>query len=386
VNATATAPSIGNVLLVANFPSDTAYAWWLMEEFWTAIGDFFIAAGGRAYLAYPQVSTLSERIQQSRLEVVTLTVPGHTLEERASADEFVRQQQIRTIYFTDRPWFNLDYARLRRAGVRNILIHDHTPGDRPPVTGLKRLVKASRNRMPGFTADYMFCVSPLMRERDITNGCIPAARCLVVQNGIRPLKAPPDRKALRASLGIPSDTFVVITTGRAHPYKRFDFVISTAAALRDTQPELKVLFLLIGDGPAFDHLQRLVTELDLGSRVRLLGYRSDTQQVLFAADAAMHAALGEGFSLSIVEYMSAGLPVLVPDIPSVSQAITDGIEGFVYPSNSGSAACERLERLIRDPRLASAMSVRSKKRADTSFTLDNTLTSLKAHIESIHRA
>lgn len=373
--------STDNVLLVANFPSDTAYAWWLMEEYWIAIGNYFIARGGRAYLAYPQVSTLSERIQQSALEVVSLSVPGSTAEELSAVAGFIRERRITTIYLTDRPWLSKEYGLLRRAGIRHILIHDHTPGDRPPVTGVRRLFKAIRNRLPKVTADYMFCVSPLMRERDIRNGCIPAERCLVVQNGIRPLTPPANRETLRARLSIPPDAFAVITTGRAHPYKRFDFVIRTAAAIRAARPDLRVIFILIGDGPAFGELQQLVAELGLQDSVWLLGYRNDTQEILFAADAAMHAALGEGFSLSIVEYMSAGLPVLVPDIPSVSQAISDAVDGFIYSSNDENSARAHLETLIDDPNKLDQMGRAAKRHADSSFTLDGALTSLTARIE-----
>lgn len=381
VNATTAAPTIGNVLLVANFPSDTAYAWWLMEEFWIMIGTFFQTHGGSVYLAYPQVRSLSERVQQSDLEVVTLTVPGGTTEERARADKFIQERRITTVYLTDRPWFSVDYAHLRRAGVRNILIHDHTPGDRPPITGLKRFFKTIRNRLPRVTADYIFCVSPLMRERDISNGCIPAERCLVVQNGIQPLTPLVDRTTIRASLGIPGDAFVVVTTGRAHSYKRFDFVIKTAAAVRQAQPELHVIFLLIGDGPAFGELQELVRGLNLQGTVHLLGYRSDAKNILFAADAAMHAALGEGFSLSIVEYMSAALPVLVPDIPSVKQAIRPGRDGAVYATVDDAAAI--ILNLSRDRSEARRIGQEARANASANFTLERSVQELEKHLQII---
>ena len=53
---------------------------------------------------------------------------------------------------------------------------------------------------------------------------------------------------------------------------------------------------------------------------------------------AIHPAEGEAFSLSILEYMSAGLAVIVPDTPSVSQAIDHEHGGLGYPRGDSGAA------------------------------------------------
>lgn len=364
----------GNVLMVANYPSDTAYAWWLMEQFWLTLADEIQRRGGKAYLAYPEVRGVSEAIQNSAIEVRALSVlapRGSSARKEALA--FIRQHDIRTVYLTDRPWYSLDYLALRMAGVRRILIHDHTPGDRPNATGVKRLLKTTRNRLPWLTADYVFCVSELMRERDIKNGCIPADRCLTVQNGIPPLHSSADRVDTRLALEIPAASCVVITTGRAHPYKRFDFVVRTAAKVRAMDPSRDIRFVLVGDGPALEDLQKLVSELDLLDRVLLLGYRRDTHDLLRAADIAMHAALGEGFSLSVVEYMSASLPVLVPDIPSVKQAIDHEINGFVYPADDVEAAANAIVDLASNEGRRQQMGTAAKRKADDRYALTTCL-------------
>jgi glycosyltransferase involved in cell wall biosynthesis len=361
-----------NVLLVSNYPSDVGYAWWLMEHFWTLIAEHFEARGGKAFLAYPSITELPESIRKSNIVAVEMDTLGAGTNRRKAIEEFIKTHNIRHIYLTDRPWFNLDYAYMRRAGAKNIVIHDHTPGDRPRVRGLKGLIKSIRNRLPLICADSQLCVSDLMRKRSISNGRIPANRCHVVQNGIPAVElGKSSRQSLLGNLDIPVDSRICITTGRAAPYKRFDFIIDTAAELQRVMPENNLVFLLIGDGPAHSALRDKVIDLKLEKQVRLPGFMANARDILGTADIAMHAALGEGFSLSVVEYMSAGLPVLVPDIPSVKQAIDHGKNGYIFPKDDPSAAAAFIANLLQNEKTRRSMGRLAREKANTRYSLDN---------------
>ncbi|MEP1216122.1 MAG: glycosyltransferase family 4 protein [Marinobacter sp.] len=365
--------------MVSNYPSDVGYAWWLMEHFWTLIADAFAASGSKTFLAYPTITSLPEALSGSSITPIELEFPASSPWPMKNIRNFIQDNNIHYIYFTDRAWYNPRYAALRQAGVKKIVVHDHTPGDRPPVGGIKGLFKFIRHRLPFVCADSQLCVSELMRTRSIENGRLPAHRCHVVQNGIPPVqKTQRSRESLLRNLNIPTDSQICITTGRAHPYKRFDFIIDTAAALRQLNPDHSLVFLLIGDGPAYPELKQKVSDLGLDNRVLMPGFRTDARDFVSVADVAMHAALGEGFSLSIVEYMSAGLPVLVPDIPSVKQAIDHGKNGFVYEKNNCSNAAAFLNRLISDDQERRVMGSKAREKANSHYSLENCSREFKA--------
>lgn len=360
----------GNILCVSNYASDVGYAWWLMEHFWCVLAGIFEAAGRRAFLAYPRVKNIPESIASTSLEVAELTLPWTSSKQKTKAKAFVENNGIETIYFTDQPYFNTRYAELKHWGVRTIIVHDHTPGDRPPVNGLRGAVKSLRNRLDFCCADGVLCVSDLMRRRSILNGRIPQAKCHTVQNGIVPLEPKAGNKSkVRKALGIPESAFIVITTGRAHPYKRFDFIIDVAAVHRRLFPNDQVFFLLVGDGPAMPDLREQASKLKLQDSVKLLGYRSDVHDLLSTSDLALHAALGEGFSLSIIEYMSSRLPVLVPDIPSVSQAVDHAQNGFVYDKDDVEAVARHIHSLASDRAFCGALGGNAKDKADSKYSL-----------------
>lgn len=376
-----------NLLLVSNYPSDTAYAWWLMEHFWVSIADYSTKLGHRVYLAYPEVTSLSNTIKAAPIDVIELTIPWTTSEQALHAKRFIRQNDIFLVYFTDQLYFHFQYALMRRYGIQHIHVHDHTPGDRPPVRGIRGALKAVKNRLPWITADKLICVSEHMRNRNIQHGRIPSHKCVVVQNGIKPISCRQNTiSATRTRLDIHSDTIVVTTTGRAHPYKRFDFIIESAKALETLTPELDVIFLLVGDGPALPLLRSQISNLKLNEKVRLLGFRNDVHEILCASDIALHAALGEGFSLSIVEYMSAGLPVLVPAIASVSQAITHNKTGLIYEKDDPYSAASYIAQLAEDTGKRLAIGAAARNKANSSYTLDQCTQSLINTVKGIYAA
>jgi glycosyltransferase involved in cell wall biosynthesis len=362
----------GNVLLVSNYPSDTGYAWWLMERLWATFATLAAEGGNRTFLAYPALRGLSEAVRAADIEAVEMSFPWQSSQQRESLIRFIKERRIETLYLTDQPYFSVLYPPLRRAGIRRIIVHDHTPGDRPNAAGLRAALKRLRNRLEAFTADLFINVSPAMRLRSIHSGCVPESKCVAVQNGIDPVRCDARlRGTIRESLGIRPDSVVIVSSGRAHPYKRFDFIVRVAAAMRSVA-DGDYVFALVGDGDMIPKLRAQIDALGLADKVRLLGFRSDVRDILCAADIAIHASLGEGFSLSIVEYMSSGLPVIVPDIPSVSQAIEPGVTGLVYPRDNVERAAEHVMALCNDAARRAEMGRAAKQKADSAYTSGRT--------------
>ncbi len=338
-----------SLLCVANYRPDVGFAWWLMENFWVELAELGRRRGLEPLLVYPAEGPIPERIREAGFEVLTQAFPGNSLGALMASLELVRSHRVRCIYFTDRGFSNLAYLTLRLAGVRIIVNHDHTPGDRPSVGGLKGAAKAAWRRFRPAACDLQICVSPMIRDRAIHNARIPADRVAVVQNGIAPIECSGDRHYAHRALGLAQDLQICMTVGRAHPYKRVDFVIEVARRCVFDLGCERLAFVHCGDGPDLERLSDLVHRAGLDGRFILAGRRADVQDLLCSADIAMHAAMGEAFSLAIVEYMSAALAVLVPDIPTVRQAIRHQETGLVYPDGDADSAARLLADLVKQP-------------------------------------
>lgn len=360
--------SDGNILLVANYEPDVGYAWWLMERFWKMIAIEQVRNGKQTFLAYPDFLTKPKFDETLGINVIKLAIDLKSAKGIRQLGEFIKVNKISSIYLTDRPYFNVWYGYLRFKGLRKIVVHDHTPGDRPKIRGMKRLLKTVRNRLVYFVADYVINVSKLMTNRAMVNGCFPKRKCLTVQNGIKPIVWCSIKKQLkRDELGLDADTVVVVTSGRLHAYKRVDFIIRAFSDVAK-RIDLKSVLLIVGEGVEEEKLRELVRSCGSTSQIKFLGFRSDVDDVLLASDIAFHASKGEGFSLSVVEYMSAKLPVLVPSTPSVCQAIDHRKNGYIFKQDDQADAQLGLFNLIENFESRSSLGENAKAKADALFS------------------
>ena len=322
----------GNILLVANWESNVGYAWWLMENFWAAISDNFEKQGKTSYLIYPKISQIPNSIADSNIEVLEHDFRNRSLSNLKKLYRLVKQNNIKYVYLTDAPFYSLFYLILRLWGVKKIVIHDHTPGDRTPASGFLKFLKSTTQRIPFFTADHFIAVTDFVYERFINVACIPPNKCSCASNGITPIDLENiNYNYAQNTFCIPKDRIIIVSTGRASYYKGIDFLIECANELINNQGLDQLHFLYCGDGPNLNDFKSLVIQYKLEDKFTFAGNRSDIREILPSCDIGFHTSSGEvGYSLSILEYMSAGLATVVPDRPSTSLAITRNENGVIY--------------------------------------------------------
>jgi len=127
---------------------------------------------------------------------------------------------------------------------------------------------------------------------------------------------------------------------------------------------------LVGDGRGRSAAEKMAGELGLSERVEFLGVREDTASILASSQVFVLSSRREGFPLSILEAMRAGLPVIASDVGGVGEAVEDGKTGFTVPVADVDALSERLGRLIDDPALRQRMGEAGRERFLNRFTLD----------------
>jgi len=344
-----TEPGQGNILLVANYESNVGYAWWLMENFWAEIARHFRTQGRQCFLIYPKVNEIPPRILDSGIRVLEHDFSDSGAGAMGRLHRLIRQHGITALYLTDRPYHSWRYPLLRWSGIRRIVIHDHTPGERPPVQGIRRRVKQLLYAVPGLLADHFIGVSRFVYERMISNGCLPPDRCAYVLNGIEPVNRDPAlRYYVHDEQGIPRDAIIVVTTGRATFYKGIDFLVRCANRVVREGHRDNVYFLHCGSGPDLDRFRELARELQVDHRFFFLGQRQDVRKILQSCDIGIQASKGEAFSLSILEYLSAGVATMVPDNCGNSEAVADRENGLLYRTAQLDDAVSKLLELIDD--------------------------------------
>jgi glycosyltransferase involved in cell wall biosynthesis len=133
----------------------------------------------------------------------------------------------------------------------------------------------------------------------------------------------------------------LVATSNNQPYKDYPLLINTMAALSDKP----IILDIYGNG--MDSLKSLVAELKI-SNVKFCGVIPDVTKVLKNYSAYIIAShSGEGFSLSLLEAINAGLPVICSNIPQFTEAV--GEEAIVFEKSNMKDLVHKLTEVIEQP-------------------------------------
>lgn len=319
-----------------------------MENFWVTIAQNCCGPDRKCVLAYPVINEIPEAIRRSPIETIELNFRDRSIRNLMRIRQSLRTHDIGFIYFSDHPPTSIFYAILRLFGTKRIVIHDHTPGERQRPGKLHAVLKRIANNTPFIAVDLWIAVTDFVHRRHLEVAQVPSAKCALVPNGIHPIRlATADRQYAQKLFEISEDSIVIITTGRANKYKNIDFFIECANEIIHRRNQNRFHFLYCGDGPAMNDLRRLVDEYDIADHFTFAGNRSDVRQILPSCHVGFHAARGEvGYSLSILEYMSAGLVTVVPSGPSTSLATSNLIDGILYTPGDIHEACDAIQTVL----------------------------------------
>ena len=242
-----------------------------------------------------------------------------------------------------------------------------TPGVPPLQAALYRQVE----RLVGPLASRIITVSEYDRRLGLAARVAPEDRLVTVHNGMPDvppeLRADPARSPAR-----------LVMVARYGAQKDHPTLLRALADLRQHPWELD----LIGDGPSMGQTEALATELGLAGRVRFLGQRSDVDRILAAAQVSLLITNWEGFPLSILEAMRAGLPVVASSVGGVPESVRDGESGYLIPRADVPHLRDRIERLLTDPALRARLGAAGRAR----FVRDFTLSASVARTLGVYRA
>ncbi len=125
--------------------------------------------------------------------------------------------------------------------------------------------------------------------------------------------------------------------------------------------------LLVGEGPLRPAVEQAISAAGLSDRVECSGDRSDIAELLAAADLFVLATKWEGLPLSILEAMRAGLPVIATNVGGVSEAVTNGITGYLTRLGDVEDMRNRLSEVLSSRQLLKLMGQAARARYERDF-------------------
>ena len=168
--------------------------------------------------------------------------------------------------------------------------------------------------------------------------------------------------------------------GRLKKYKGVDLVIRGFARLADPSATLEIA----GAGDFRPALEALAASLDLGARVRFLGFISEEEKLslLRRAWAVALASPKEGWGLTNVEAEACATPVVASNSPGIRESVRDGETGFLVPHGDIEALAAAFRRLSASRDLVTTMGAKARAFAET-FTWERAAGETEAHLKGV---
>lgn len=130
---------------------------------------------------------------------------------------------------------------------------------------------------------------------------------------------------------------------------------------------------LIGDGPLRAPAHAAVEAAGLAARVNFMGTRDDVPARLADAQIFVLPTTREGFPISVLEAMRAGLPVVASNVGGISEAVIEGETGSLVPASQVAPLTDRLSALVADPGLRQRQGQAGRRRFGEEFAFSTHL-------------
>ncbi len=240
----------------------------------------------------------------------------------------------------------------------------HSVGKEPP-----RRFDAIRRRMEKWALRYgaqrVIAVGEAVAEAHSDE--VAPGRMVVIPNAILSAGDLPaeKRRALRVDMVGDPALRIIISVGRLTAEKGFDDLLRALAQMRADYPSLAVV--IVGRGAVYQKLQALIDELGLQGRAFLLGERHDVPELLVASDMFVLASYREGLSLSVLEAMAAGLPVVATDVGETARIVGHDA-GLVVPPGEPAVLAQAIASVLDNWELARQWGRAGKQRVDADYS------------------
>jgi glycosyltransferase involved in cell wall biosynthesis len=219
-------------------------------------------------------------------------------------------------------------------------------------------------------ADMITCDSEVIKREIIQLTGYPAEKIIVFPRGVDLGWFKPSfslRDVMRRKLGIENKK-VIIMNRRFKPVYGIEYFLKALPQVWSKIPDVYVL--LLGSGPLENELRKIVEELNLEPIVKFIGEVSYREMPLYlnASDLYVSSSLSDGTSVSLLEAMACGLPVVVTDVPAIMEWVVNGENGIVVPRKSIDELAQAIIYLLQNEDIRKKMGERNiliaKERAD----------------------
>lgn len=226
-------------------------------------------------------------------------------------------------------------------------------------------------RLTSSWADRIVCVSEAVRGVVLRRESVDRRNTVVIHNGVERLeRAESDVSRTKSELGVGADDLIVgMVANMNRAVKGVAYFLDMIPLVLEAVPGAR--FLMLGRGKLEAMLQARAAELGVEARVIFAGYKVDIDRYYAVMDVSVLTSLSEGLSITVLESMRHGLPVVVTNVGGNPEIVVDGESGFLVPPRDVRVLADRVVKLLKDPVLRQRLGSAGRRRVERDFAIAN---------------
>jgi glycosyltransferase involved in cell wall biosynthesis len=156
--------------------------------------------------------------------------------------------------------------------------------------------------------------------------------------------------------------------GRLFPDKGHRFFLNAFAGVRSAYPQARVA--IVGDGPARTAIEAQIKSMNLSVAVTLCGFQKNMRRVYDQLDFIVMPSLTEGLPYTLLEAMSAKIPIIATTVGDIPSIIQHGKSGYLVPPSDSSALEKSMLAFLENPEHAQAMAEEAQRTLNEQYTAE----------------
>jgi glycosyltransferase involved in cell wall biosynthesis len=222
--------------------------------------------------------------------------------------------------------------------------------------------------------DKIICVSEYDYNLALRYGIAPKEKLITIHNGINAdikfLSKEKAREEIIKKLSIFNDQFSkkalwVGSIGRLVKEKNYETMIRAAARIKEG-----VNFILIGDGPQREELEKQVAKNKLRNDFLIIEPSGDDAKYLKAFDVFVMSSIKEGLPYILLEAMAAGLPIVVTEAGGIPEMIKNHENGLMVAQKNPEQLAIAIQGILENKNISKELGEQAKKAVDEKFSLE----------------
>ncbi|NIA18405.1 MAG: glycosyltransferase [Actinobacteria bacterium] len=250
-----------------------------------------------------------------------------------------------------------------------------------PMPRAKKLFYKYAEKFTAIFKNKIICVSKLDYDIAKNQLKINEKKLTLIHHGIKPINFLPREHARHKLLPnykpqTTSYKLIIGTIANLYKTKGLEYLIE-AVKILITNYQLRITVIIIGEGGERKNLEKLIKNYNLQDNILLAGKIKNAADLLPAFDIYASSSVKEGFPYTILEAMSAGVPIVSTNVGGIPEMIINGENGLLVNPRNPEELAQKIKSLIKNETLKSALSEQAKNDAKEKFGIEKMIKKTK---------